>query len=186
MEGLIKGRPYGTLARSVPCTLRVGAVRHHQQHALVAQIRETAEICHLAINRGIIQLKVAGMDNRPHRRSNRQPHCIRDTVIHPDKIHMKTACLDGITLHDSTEIAGIHAILLQPALQDAQGQPRAINGNINLLQHIRQRTDMVLMTMSQHNSLHLVLVLHQIRNIRNNQVNAEHFLVREHQAGIDK
>ena len=45
---------------------------------------------------------------------------------------------------------------------------------------------MVLVAMRQHDGLDLVTVLEEIRDVRNDEVDAEHVLLREHQPRIDE
>ncbi len=83
------------------------------------------------------------------------------------------------------QVARVHAVLFQAALQNAQRQARAIDRHVDLLQHIRQRADVILMAMREHDGLDLVFVLQQIGNIRNNEVDAQHIVLWEHQTRID-
>ena len=55
-----------------------------------------------------------------------------------------------------------------------------------MFHNIGQRTDMVLVTMCQKDTLNFIFILNQICNIGNNQVNAEHIVFREHQACINQ
>ena len=101
MKSLIKGCANSAFTWSMPRSLCIGAVCHHQENTLLAQLRETAEIRHLAVNRGIVQLKVTSMNNGAHRGINSQTYSIRNTVVHTNKVYVETACSNSISLHDS-------------------------------------------------------------------------------------
>ena len=82
------------------------------------------------------------------------------------------------------QIARIHPVLLETPLEDAERQTRPVDGRGNLLHHIGQRADVILMSVRQDDCLDLVPVFDQIGNIRNNEVDAEHILLREHEPGV--
>ena len=186
MKGLFKGSTNSAFTRSMTEALSIGTVCHHNQYTLVAQIGKTSEVSHLPINWSIVQLKVTSVNDGTYRGSNSQTHSIRNTVVHANKIHVKGARLDTIPLLNRTKHIIAYSIFLQTTLKDAQGKSRAINRHIYLFQHIRQRTDMILMSMGQHNCLDMLPVFHQKSKIRNDQIYTQHFLIWEHQAGINK
>ena len=185
VESLVKGSPHRALAHGVAFALSVGAVCHHHQHALVAQLCEAAEVCHLAIYRRIIQLEVTGMDNHAHGSLDGEAYGIRNGMIDTDEAHAETTNVDDVPLHDRMQVAGVHPIFLKTPLQDAQGQAGTIHRHIDLLQQVRQGADMVLMAVSQHHSLDHIPVLDEVGDIRDNEIYPQHILLREHEAGID-
>ena len=83
------------------------------------------------------------------------------------------------------QVARVDAVLLETSLKDAERQARAVNRHIDFLEHIRQGTDMVLMAVREHNGLDFILVFNQIADVRNDEVDAEHILIRKHQTRID-
>ena len=54
-----------------------------------------------------------------------------------------------------------------------------------VLQDVRQRAGMILMAMRQHDGRDLVLVLEQIGDIRDDEIDAEHIVIREHEPRVD-
>ena len=79
-------------------------------------------------------------------------------MIYADKIQLKGTGSDFIAGLNSAAVFGANAIFLQTALQNAQSKCGTIYGAINLLHDIGQRTDMVLVTMSQEDTLEFVLI----------------------------
>ena len=82
------------------------------------------------------------------------------------------------------QIAGVHTIFLQTPRQDAKGQACAIDRHIDLFEHVRQCAYMIFMAVGQHYGLDFVLIFNQVGYIRYDQINAQHILIGEHQAGI--
>ena len=92
-------------------------------------------------------------------------------MVHADEADAEAADIDDIALHDGMEHRGVDAVLFETSLEDAERETRAVDRNADLLEHIRQRADMILMAMREHNGLDLVAVLEEIRNIRNHEMN---------------
>ena len=185
VERTVEGRAHRALRRRMTLALRIRRIRHHHEHALVAEVGEAAEIRHLAIDWRIVELEVTRMHDHADRRLDGKAHGIGDGVVHADEANAEAADIDDVALHDRMQVARVHAVLFQAALQNAQRQARAIDRHVDLLQHIRQRADVILMTMREHDGLDLVFVLQQIGNIRNNEVDAQHIVLWEHQTRID-
>ena len=76
---------------------RIRAICQEQQYATITQIREPAKICHFSINRRIVKLVVACVDNHAHRRTNGKPHCIRYAMIDTNKSDAEAADVDYIS-----------------------------------------------------------------------------------------
>ena len=76
-------------------------------------------------------------------------------------------------------------MLLELGLDKSERKPRPVNGDIELLQGVREATDVVFVPMAQKDSEHVLLTVDEIRDIWQDQVDAEHVLLWKHQAGID-
>ena len=59
------------------------------------------------------------------------------------------------------------------------------NVPFDLLQHIGQRSNVVLMPVGQEHAADLVFVFDQVRHVGNDQVDAVHFLIREAKTAVD-
>ena len=185
MESLVKSCSYSALARRMTGTLRIRRIGHHDQHAFIAEVRETPKIRHLAINRRIIQFKVTGMYNHAYRRFNRQAYCIRNRMINADKPDTETADIDNISLHDRMQASGIHAIFFQTSLKNSQSQARPVNRHMDLLQNIRKSANMILMPVRQNDGFNFIPVFQKIADIGNNQINAKHIFFGKHETGVN-
>ena len=98
-----------------------------------------------------------------------------------DGLHGKAAQLDlllGGDLHE-LGLAG-QAELLQLVPDQAAGQAGAVDGQVELLQQIRDAADVVLVAVGDEQALDLILVLHHKGEVRDDHVHAEHLAVREH------
>ena len=71
--------------------LGIRRIREHAEHALIADARDSGEICRLAIDRRLIELEIAGVKNCADRRSQRQRACSRDRVIDVNELGIDRA-----------------------------------------------------------------------------------------------
>ena len=186
VERLVERRTDRALARRMALALRVRRVSHHHEHALVAELRETAEIRHLAVNRRIVELEVARMHDHAERCLDGEADRIWNRMVHTDETDAEAADIDDVALHDGMEHRGVDAVLFETSLEDAEREARAVDRNADLLEHIRQRADMIFVAVCEHDGLDLVAVLEEIRDIRNHEIDAEHILLREHETGINE
>ena len=76
---------------------------------------------------------------------------------------------------------GHGSVLLELELDQRQRQPRAVNRHhaAQLLDHIGDRADVILVAVGNENAADLVAVALQIGHVRNHQINAQHILLRE-------
>ncbi len=65
------------------------------------------------------------------------------------------------------------------------GQRRAEDRRLNPTQHVGQAANVVLVAVGEEDRLELLAVLFDVSNVRDHEVDAEHLLLREHEAGID-
>ena len=106
-------------------------------------------------------------------------------MVDTDKAHAETSDVDDVPRHHRVQIARIDAVFLETSLENAERQTRAVDRHGDLLHHIRECPDVILMSVRQDDRLHHVLVFDQIGDVRNNEVDAEHVLLREHEPGVD-
>ena len=106
-------------------------------------------------------------------------------MIDTDETDREAADVDDVALHDRMQVARVDAVLLETALEDAERQARAVDRHMDLLEDVWQGADMILMAVRQHNGLDLVTVLDEIADIRDDEIDAEHVFIREHQSRID-
>ena len=181
----VNGSSYRPLGGRKAEPLRIGGVTHQRQHALSAKLRKTLQINDIPEYRRIIHLKISGMHYHAGRGIDRQRRRVHDTVIRPDKLDPELSEIDRLPKLDYLTSCLIRQIMLsQLVLNDSHRQPGGIDRNIHLFQNIGQRPDMVLMPVGNHKSFHLLGMIPQIRDIRDHQIDPQHFILRERQAAV--
>jgi len=107
-------------------------------------------------------------------------------VTYRDRLDPERPDLDRVT-HPHLAQVGLtqDAVLPQLRLEEAKSQPSAVNRHVELLERVGQASDVVLMTVGEKNAEHLSATVQQVRDVRQDQVDPEHVLLREHQPGVD-
>ena len=165
--------------------LGVGGVAQQGQHALLAVFRNGHQVGGPGRQRGVVDLEVAGLDDHARRAVDGQGHRVRNGVVHMDGLDGKAAQLElvaGMNLHQLG--AAQQIVLFQLVLDQADGQLGGVDGQVHLLEQVGQRADVVLVAVGDDHALDLILVLHHIGEVRDDQVDAEHIAVRENQATV--
>ena len=176
----------GPLARRRPLLLRVGAVAEQQQHALVADARQPCQVGRLALHRRAVDLEVARVHDDAGGRAHHERACVRDGVgrVHP--FDVEAAERARVARAHRVQLGRLdEPVLAQLVAQEAEGQRRAVDGHGQARQHVRQRADVVLVPVGQDDAADVRDALLEPRDVRDHQVDAEHLLLREHQAGVD-
>ena len=75
------------------------------------------------------------------------------------------------------------AVLFQ--LEQSERQPRAVDGDVQLFQRERQAADVVFVAVREEDPEHLTAAVQQVGDVRQDEVDAKHVLLREHEPGVD-
>ena len=165
--------------------LCVGGVAQQGQHTALPILGQGGQVGHAAGQRGVIDLKVAGLNDGTGRAVDGKGHGIRDGVVHMDGLHGEAAQFDLLPGHDLHKLglAG-KAELFQLVLDQAAGQAGAVHRYAEFLQQIGNAANVVLVAVSDEQALDLILVLHHKGEVRDDHVHAVHLAVREHQTAV--
>ena len=79
----------------------------------------------------------------------------------------------------------LQPVLAQLGVDQRQGQPGAVHRHVDLLEQVGQRAHVVLVAVGEDDAQHAVLVLHDVGEVGQHQIDAEHLVVGEHEAGVD-
>ena len=80
----------------------------------------------------------------------------------------------------------VNAVLTQFRVQQTKGQLRSIDRRVDLFRQVRESADMVLMTMREQDAPHLLAILDHVREVGQDQIDAEHVVIGEHETTVDK
>ena len=89
-ELIIESLAYHFFTWGIARAFGIGTVRHKQKHTLIAIFRKAVKFRNLSVNRGLVKFKVAGVNNKPDRRTDGQCYCIRNTVVDTHETKLKS------------------------------------------------------------------------------------------------
>ncbi|MNV31098.1 hypothetical protein D3C71_1223900 [compost metagenome] len=166
--------------------LRIRTVGHQGQNAALSDFSHAVQVRKLTIDWGMVEFEVTRMDNVAFRSLDAYADGIRNTVIRAEERYDERASELDFRIFVNQNALGLTKQIgfFQLILYKSKRELRTVYRNVQMLEHIRQASDMVFVTMRQHNASYLVAVLRQIGNIRNNDINAEHILFWELQSRI--
>ena len=185
LEVFGEGLAHLALAHGVAGALDVGRVGQQGQYALIAQLGEAAQVDLVIVDGGIVDLEVAGMHHRAHRRMDGHRHRAGDRVGDVDKLHAECARLHHVARTDHVHLDVVDAMLLELVLDQRQRQPGAVHRGGNLRQDIGTGADVILMAVCDEIAAQARGVLFKVGCIGDDQVYARHVVARENRTQID-
>lgn len=147
---------------------------------------KASKVDHLALYRRTIDFEVARVYEGAGRRVNRYTNSIRDGVVHAN--HLNVHATEFYTLaglHDVQLGLVVQVMLLELASNQANGERRTVDRHIKFLQQVWNRADVILVAVSDDQTFDFVHVLLDVRKVRNDKIDAEHFAVREGHAAVE-
>ena len=186
LHDLAEGLADRPLGRRVARVLGAGRVGQQAQHAFLAEPGEDREVGQLAVDRGVVELEVAGVDDRPDRRAQRDAHRVRDRVADPERDHVERPDLDLVARVEREQRVVVELVLLDLVAEQAAGEGGGVDRHAReLRQHVRQRADVVLVGMGDEERLDVGAAFLEVGDVGDDEVDPEHLLVGEHQAAVD-
>ena len=186
LHDLAEGVADGPLGRRVARVLGTGRVGQQAGHALLAEPGEDREVGQLAVDRRVVELEVAGVDDRADRRPQRDAHRVRDRVADPERDDVEGPDVDLVARLEREERVVVELVLLDLVAEQPARQRRRIDRDAReLREHVRQRADVILVGMGDEERLDVGAALLEVADVGDDEVDAEHLLVGEHQAAVD-
>ena len=128
----------------------VGAVGEERQHALRAELGEAVQVEVLAVDRRLIDLEVAGVDDDADRRRDGQRHAVGHAVRDADELDRERPDGDRLPRLDRLQpVAGVDAVLLELRLDQRQRHGGAVDRAVEQRHHVRDGADVILVAVRQ-------------------------------------
>ena len=121
----------------------VGAVGEQRQHAARAELGEAVQVEMLAVDRRLVDLEVARMDQRPDRRVDRQRHAVGHAVRHADEFDLERTDRHALARpHRHEPVRAVEAVLPQFGLDERERQRRGVHGTVDVAAARAERAPM--------------------------------------------
>ena len=170
----------------MPRTVHVRRVGAEAEDAPLAQLGELRVVRGLSINGARVQLEVPRVDDGPHGRLDGQADPVGDGMSHADGLDAERPQLDHVARLDGAKIGLLReAVLAEPVLHQRQRERRAVDRCVDLPQQVRQGADVVLVAVGEHHPPEGRPLGQKVGEVRDDPVDAQHLVVREHDAAVE-
>ena len=114
------------------------------------------------------------------------PHSVGDAVTHADELDLQRAETEPVARADGSQ----HRLLVQTEfakflLNQAERKRRTVHGNRKSGQQVREPARMILVPVGEDDASNPLALRQQVGRVRENQVNSQHLLLGEHEAGVN-
>ncbi len=182
----VEGRAHLGLRARMPRPADIGRVRAEGQHAALAQRGERRIVRLLVVDGVQVELEISRVDDRADRRLDRETDAVGDRVGHADGRDGEAAQLDLVPRPIGAQVGALeHAMLGQAMLGDGERQRRAVHGHVEVAQEVRQRPDVVLVTVGQDHAAEGRTAIAEIGEVGDHVVHPGHLVVREQEPAVD-
>ena len=185
-DDAVQGLTYFGLARRERGLRRVRGVAHHEVDSDFVVARKRTEVEVDAVDRGLVELEVAGVQHVASRALQKHAHGAGNRVVHSEKLRREAAHLHLLAGLDFNELGVLDTVLGELSLDEAERELGRIDGNraIEILQKVRDRARVVLVAVRDDDAAQLVGVLEHIGVVRQDKVDAGMIVVGEHKARV--
>ena len=185
-EGLVERGADRGLRLDESGHLGVGGIHHQQIHALLADLAELDQIGDAVVEGQLVELDVAGVDQRAGRGLDVHGQRVGDGVGHGDELEVV-----GADLHLVAALHGNHhrveVVLLALRLDEGERELGADQRDVRAqLEQVGHAADVVLVAMREHERLDLVETVLDVVEVGQDQVDARLLLLGEQHAAVDE
>ena len=167
----------------------VRGVAAQQQQPVAAELGQPRHVGRRAADRRLVELVVAGEQDRAELGRDRDAAGVRDRVREVDALELERAGLDDVADRQHLEAHVAQLVLVELGARHRDRQLAAVDDRDLVLaevaDHPRQRAEMVLVAVRDDERLDRVDVVAQVREVRQDEVDAHHLGGREAQAAVD-
>jgi hypothetical protein len=168
--------------------LRVRRVAQEEVDAAVADLGQPSDVSAQAVHRGVVDLVVPGVEDAPARAVDDDRDRVGDRMRDPDELGAERPQLHGPAVW--IRLTQLHraqqSVLVELRLDQAErqaGGPDLLHAC--LAEQVRERADVVLVPVREQHRAYRPLAVDQVREVGQDQVDAEVLVAREREACID-
>ena len=148
---------------------------------------DAVQVGGLAVDRGLVELEVAGVQEGTVRRVDREGHPVGDRMCHVEEAHPEGTRLGSPARDGHSRLHEIgHLVLLQLALQELQRERGPVDRNptTEVPQQVWERSDVILVPVCERDGLDVTRPVTHVLHVGQDQVDPRHVRRRERQADV--
>ena len=186
VEDPVEDRPDVALGGGEAGDLGVGRVGHEQVHALLAEPGEGAQVGDPVVQRELVHLEVAGVQDQAGAGADRDGERVGDGVVDGHELEVERAERDPVALLDDVVDRLLEPVLAQLAAEQGEGQLRADERDVAALaEEVRRGADVVLVAVGEDQRLDLVELVADRVEVGEDQVDTGVVVLGEEDAAVD-
>src|SRR5208337_3586659 len=152
----------------------------------LAVLGETVEVEEAVVGGRCVNFEVARMQHDAERRLNGERHTIDQAVRYLQRMNGEGSNLEAFSGTNFAEVGVVEELVFVELIFDVgQRELRAPDGNIQFAENPGQSADVVFVAVRKHDAAHMLAIFQQVRNIGDNDVDAQQLGFGEHQAGVN-
>jgi hypothetical protein len=156
-----------------------------QVDALAPEPGEAAQVGQPPVHRQLVHLEVAGVQDDPGLRLDRDREGVGDGVVDGEELQAERAVRLDLLLPDRPQ-DGLDPVLAQLGLEQGEGEGAADDRDVGALaQQVGHGAEVVLVAVREHDGLDVVEPVPDVREVRQDQVDAGLLDLREQHAAVD-
>ena len=189
-DDVVQDGSHGALADGVPGFLGVRGIGEEEMHALAASglLGQPVEVGRPSVQGCLIDLEVARVHDRPERGVDDDRHPVGDGVRDPEEPHGERSGRGLLPRGHGLQVDEMrHLVLVELALQQRERERGAVDLEpaIDVAQEVRERPDVVFVTVGEDDPLDLVRLLAHEVEVRQDEIDTGHVARRERQPDVD-
>jgi hypothetical protein len=134
----------------------------------------------------MVELEVTRVHDGADRRPEGDPHRVGDRMPDPERHHGERPDGDLVPGFEPDERVVVELVFLDLVSQEPARKDRRVDRHPRKLrEHVRQRADVILVGMGDEERTDVGAALLEVGDVGDDEVDAKHLLVGEHQAAVD-
>src|SRR5581483_1663259 len=174
----------GLLRRTVSGDERVRRIAHQREHAALSIAGEARQVGRFRIDRCVIDLEVAGVNDRAGIGRDRKAERIDDGVRDANRLDAKCSRFDHVAWLNRTQFR-LDAEFIELVFDEPEGERHSVHRHVETLDEERHGADVIFMAVREKHRTNRVGALEEIRHVGNDDVDAERGGVGEHHSAVD-
>ena len=133
-----------------------------------------------------IDLEIAGMQHDAKRRMDGERDAINQAVRHLQRMNGERPNLEALSGANFAQVGVVEQLVFVELIFDVgQRELGAPDGNVQFAENPGQGADVVFVAVREDDAAHMLAIFEQVRNVGDDDVDAQQLGFGEHQAGVD-
>ena len=187
-EDLVLGS-LGVVQEGDPATVGTAeqGAQHRHRRSDAGAAGDEDDVVRDVVGQGELALGLGQVHDLAERRVHGDPDGVGDGVADVVRLKLDLADAERLPHGDLAEVGAlVELVLLQLRADESERQLRAVDRCRHLPEEVRERADVILMGVGDEDAAEAALPLPDVGEVGDDDVDPEHLLLGEHEAGVDE